>query len=129
MAETILVGCKLPHGLNLDLRDAQGNITARVKLPGNSGFTLPNPDRKFKNPTTVYGDTFTEVEKDHWDAWLKKHKTHPAVVNGAIYAASQQEDAIVQARNHEDENVGFNKIDPKRFGVSKMDDSSKPAGA
>ena len=128
MAETILVGCKLPHGIYLDLRDGAGNISARVKLPGNAHYTLPNPDRKFKNPETVHGDTFTQVDKAHWDAWIKLHGDHPALRSGAIYSAAKKEEAIGKAKEHEFEDVGFNKIDPNKQGITKLDGNSKPAG-
>ena len=129
--ESVIIGCKLPHGLYLDLHDKNNNLTARVKLPGNAGFTLPNKDRKFKNPDTVYGDTLTPVSKEHWDAWLKIHHDHPSVLNGSIYAAAKQEDAKAKARNHEDENVGFDKLDPDKpeHGVKKLNNANMPVFA
>ena len=122
--EKIIVGCKLPHGLYLDLRDAAGNIKARVKLPGVAGYTLPNPDRKFQNPETINGDTLTPVDKDHWDAWIKQHADHPAVLSGAIYARAKRDDAVATAREHQKDNVGFDKVDPNNYGVKKLDSKS-----
>ena len=128
MAETVLVGCKLPHGIYLDLHDGAGNIKARVKLPGNASYTLPNPDRKFQNPTVVYGDTFTSVDKAHWEAWKALHADHPALTSGAIYASANKNDAESKAKAHEHENVGFNKLDPRKHGVAKLGSEAKPAG-
>jgi len=123
---TVIVGCKLPHGLYLDLHDRAGNLKARVKLPGCAGFTLPNPDRKFQNPETIHGDTLTVVDKDHWDKWMETHADHPALASGAIYMATKQADAVARAREHQHDDVGFNKIDPKKEGIKKLDDKDKP---
>lgn len=125
--KTVFVGCKLPHGLYLDLRDEQGNIIARHKLPGCSNFTLPNPNRKFMGAPTVHGDTLTEIPGAHWEAWLKKNKNHPAIRSGAIYAAANQADATARAKEHQGDNVGFDRLNPeKQLGVKKMTDTDNP---
>ena len=121
--DKVLIGCKLPHGLYLDLRDNRGEIKARVKLPGVAGFTLPNPDRKFKNPTTEHGHTITPVDRDHWEAWKKAYPDFPALLSGAVYEANKREDAIAIAAEHEHVNVGFNKGNPKEFGVETRKDN------
>lgn len=127
----VVVGCKLPHGLYLDLRNAAGDIIARHKLAGNAGFSLPNPERKFKQVDTssTFGDTMNIIPKDHWDEWRKRNKDHAALRSGAIYVAKDHQDALAQAREHQGDNVGFDKIDPKRHGVAKLDDRPKPEGA
>lgn len=125
-SKTVLVGCKLPHGLYLDLRDKGGNLVARQKLPGASNFTLPNPERKMQPTSTVHGDTITPIPVDHWEAWLKQNADHPAVRNGAIYARAKREDAEAQALEHERQNIGFNKVNPASLGVKKLSDDNKP---
>jgi hypothetical protein len=128
-AETIIVGCKLPHGLYLDTRLPNGDIKNRVKLPGVASFTMPNENRKFQNPQLTAGDTLTRVDKEHWDEWIGLHADHPAVRSGAIYAAAKKDDAVAMAKEHQKDNVGFDKIDPKKHGVTKLDESPKPIGA
>jgi hypothetical protein len=125
----VLIGCKLPHGLYLDLKDKAGNIKSRAKLLGNANFTLPNPDRKFKgvNTESTFGDTINEVDKDLWDAWIKIHAEHPAILSGAVYMAAKRDDALARAKEHQHENVGFDKLDPKKELVKKMDDKSNPS--
>lgn len=127
--ENVIIGCKLPHGIHLDLYDKHNNLVARHSLAGNASFSLPNPDRKFQNAPLIHGDAFTSIPKEHWDAWLKIHSDHPSVLSGGIYAAAKKEDAQAQARNHEGDNIGFNKVDPKTLGVEKLDDKPKPVGA
>jgi hypothetical protein len=119
--DKVIVGCKLPHGLYLDLYDKNGNLKARVKLPGVAGYTLPNPDRKFVNPELTHGDTLTGVDRGHWEAWHEQHRDHPALLSGAIYAKAKREDAVAVAKEHQVENVGFDKIDPTKHGVKKLD--------
>jgi hypothetical protein len=126
----VLVGCKLPHGLNLDLYDAGNNLKHRQKLRGIMGFHIPNPDRKFVNPETSFGHTITPVPRAHWDAWLEKNKNHPAIVNGFIYVAKSQSDAVAIAKEHENELTGAEQLDPKKQGdVVKLDEDPRPLEA
>lgn len=124
--ETVVIACKLPHGLYLDLLDAGGNLRARHKLTGVAGFTLPNPDRKFQNPNTEFAHTLNIIPKKHWDEWFALHQNHPAILSGAIMVAPKRNDALAMAREHEREAVGFEKVDPKKEGVSKLSDAPKP---
>lgn len=128
---SVIIGCKLPHGLYLDLRNDAGDIVARYKLAGNANFSLPNPERKFKGVDTsaTFGDTLNTIPKAHWEEWRKRNKDHAALRSGAIYVAKDRDDALAQAREHQTENVGFDKIDPKKHGVQKLDDRAKPEGA
>ncbi|MEN6533960.1 MAG: hypothetical protein ABFD89_09885 [Bryobacteraceae bacterium] len=124
--ETVIIGCKLPHGLYLDIHDKAGNLKSRVKLPGCAGFTLPNPDRKFQNPETVHGDTLTAVDKDHWEEWWLNHSEHPAITSGAIYMAAKRSDAESIAKEHEHDDVGFSKVDPNKEPVKKLNGNDRP---
>ena len=124
--EFVVIGCKLPHGLYLDLLDKAGNLRERHKLQGCAGFTLPNPDRHFKNPETTNGSTLNIIPKDFWDEWYDKHKEHPALASGAIYMAAKKEDAVARSREVEKETTGFEKLDPKKEGITKLNDKDKP---
>lgn len=126
MAEKVIVGCKLPHGIYLDLHDSGNNLTAREKLPGIASFTLPNSDRKFKNPDLTNGATLTPIDKDHWLAWLKIHHDHPAVKNGAIFVANKPEEAARAATERNGQDFGFEKLKMDANGVTKLNDLSRP---
>ncbi len=125
-SETVLVGCKLPHGIYLDLYDGM-NLRARVKLPGIMTFKIPtDPPRKFQNPEVVLGHTMTAVPRKHWEEWLEKNKRHPSVVNGFVYAAKNETEAKAVAREHERETTGFEQVDPRALGVEKLSDDPRP---
>lgn len=127
-SETVLVACKLPHGLYLDLY-AGKTLTARVKLSGTMGFRIPNEDRKFVNPDVSFGHSVTPVPRKHWEEWLAAHKDHPAVVGGFVYVSKTKDDAVAQAREREGEVTGFEQVDPKKSGVAPLDKDPRPMEA
>lgn len=125
VSESVLVACKLPHGLNLDLYD--GNVLrSRVKLSGIMGFRIPNPDRKFVNPETYAGHSITSVPRAHWEEWYATHKSHPAVVNGFVYVSKTRDDAQAQAKEREKERTGFEQLDPTKQAVHPLDRDPRP---
>ena len=130
-SETVLVSCKLPHGLNLDIHEDHVGagvppLKARVKIPGIMAFRIPNPDRKFINPETYLGHTVTEVPRRHWEEWLAKNKNHPAVTRGFIFVSTNEKDARAEARERQSETTGFEQLDPKRMGVRPLDGDPRP---
>lgn len=133
VSEIVLVCCKLPHGLNLDLySDAIDGarvpaLRARVKLPGIMKFHIPNDDRKFVNPEVYKGHTITEVPRKHWEEWAERNKNHPALVNGFIFVSKTEADAKAQASERQKELTGFEQLDPKKQGVQKFDADPRPA--
>lgn len=128
-SDTILLGCKLPHGMYLDLYDDAKNLKHRVKLPGIMGFKIPNEDRKFVNPETSFGHTITPVSRAHYEAWIAKNGNHPAVVNGFIYVAKNESDAKAIAKEREKEETGFEQLNPKQHGVQPLDGDPRPLEA
>lgn len=103
---TCIVGCKLPHGLNIDL-DVGGR-----KVP----FTL-----KGRNASRIiggYGLT-TGVPKDAFVAWLESHKEFPYVRNQYLFVHNDMAGARAHARDNEKLRTGMEPIDPldvKRVG-------------
>ena len=78
MAEMVTVGCKLPHGLHLDIHTA-GKPKIRITLKGNNSSLV------------IGGYGITEnVPKDHFDAWMKQNKSHPAIEKDLIFAHAQK---------------------------------------
>jgi hypothetical protein len=128
VSENVLVACKLPHGLNLDLYDGKV-LRSRVKLSGIMAFRIPNPDRKFVNPEVYAGHTITSVPRAHWEEWHEKHKSHPSVVNGFIYVSKTRDDAQAQAKEREKEQTGFEQLDPTKQSVRQLDNDPRPIEA
>jgi hypothetical protein len=109
--ETVIVGCKLPNGLLLQV----GNQTMRVN--GRSQYRMPSPTRKDRNTDVKYADGLTVLNKDFWDTWVKEHRDYAPVKSGAIYASPSRSDAVAKARDTEEMKVGFEPMDPLKAGL------------
>lgn len=127
MAETVIVGCKLPQGLVLQVGDK------RVRLRGSACYIQPNPKRKFQNPRPedmVLADTVNLVDKDFWEKWKKQvGRDYAPIKSGAIYEAKTKADIAAMAVDLESVVSGFEKTDPdKAPGIVKASEDSGPAG-
>lgn len=115
--ETVIVGCKLPNGLVLEVGDK------RVNLRGSAHYLQPNPKRKFKNPEVLFADSITLVDKAFWDAWVKRVGAQFAPIkSGAIYASPNKDDATARAMETEKIVTGLEPIDPEKTpGLGSVD--------
>lgn len=125
--ETCVVGCKLPHGLNLDLEIRPGDkkkkvapVTQRIKLNGaNSSHIIGG-----------YGLT-QAVPKALFLAWLTKNSALPFVRNGSVFMETSETRARDAARERRGEKTGMEPIDPldrkngKTAGLNLDDDALK----
>lgn len=110
MAKSIvIVGCKLPSGLEIRVGDAS------VVLNG-------------ANSNTVVDDTgfgITKVDGEFWEAWKKGHHDFTPLVNGLIFAHDDQAKTRSQAKENAKELTGLEGIDPKKPG--KPGEAIEPA--
>lgn len=106
--DVISVGCKLPHGMHLDIRDAEQPIQ-RVTLKGINSLTAGAIIR----PALREGFAITEnVPKQFFEEWMRTHRNHPAVKNNLIFAHTQIESVRDMGEEFKDELNGFEPIDP-----------------
>jgi hypothetical protein len=124
----ITVGCKLPHGLHLDVKDNAGK-THRITLKGAhhanpAELQIPN------GRGATFGIT-TGVDKDLFDRWMAEHKDFPAVKNGSIFAAESPERVKAEGGEKSKEVTGFEGLDPSKNngGVETADEQSRSAFA
>ena len=134
MAESVIVMCKLPNGLVLQVGDK------RVSLRGSANYLQPNPKRKFSAPEIVYADSLNVVDAKFWDDWCAKilhdfpdqytpgRHTFQPLLSGAIYVGKNRNEATAQAKDKEKERCGFEPVVPKEHGVTDSDKSNQPAG-
>lgn len=109
---TLIVGCKLPNGLHLDLK-TKGGERQRVTLNGaNSGHIVGG-----------YGLT-RNVSAEFIMEWLKVNAKHPAVVNNEIFVHNQLESAEDMARERRDIETGLEPIDPVKKGMLRNAEGS-----
>jgi hypothetical protein len=76
MAKTVTIGCKLPNGIVLEIGEQQ------VEIDG-------------LNKSVIIGATHvtTVVDADFWAAWKAKNATFSALKSGAIFEASNANEA------------------------------------
>ncbi len=80
MAETIVVGCKLPNGLIVE----------------QDGYTVTLNGSNSANVIGGYGLT-DGVDKDAFEKWLSVHKEQPYVVNELVFAQAKANSAQAKA--------------------------------
>jgi len=107
MSEVVIVGCKLPHGLILELKRPNGE-TERVTVAGMNAVRIVGG----------YGLT-PNVSKEFWDAWIKKNHRHAALANGTLFIHTDGKSAESMAKERRDVASGFEAIDPLKNGMLK----------
>lgn len=104
----ITVGCKLPHGLHLDVGGT------RVTLLGTNKSNV------------IGGHGITEgVEESFFKKWLVQNKDSAAVKNGLIFAHEKVENTKAEAIEKANNRNGFEGIDPNKPapGVEPTDET------
>jgi len=116
--ETCVVGCKLPHGLDIDLdvkKDERGIMTdsKRLTLKGANSSRIMGG----------YGIT-RGVPKESFATWLAEHARAPFVINGAVFMVNDDASARDRAKEGGDA-TGLEQIDPlkksAKLGTDKLE--------
>lgn len=115
---TVWVGCKLPHGHEIQLereissRDANGKDVV-LNVPDGEPVVLAgaNADRKRTDPNDMSSYGITEVDADLMNHWMDTHKAFPAVVKGLIFIAPTEADAEDEAADREKVITGVEGLD------------------
>jgi len=98
-ATTVTVACKLPMGL-------------AVKLPDGSHLHLHGAN----SPWAVAGFGLTQgVSSDTWDFIKQEHAGAKWLVNGFVFAQSEHDSAVDQAKDEAERKAGFEPIDPNNL--------------
>ena len=128
MATTVTVGCKLPHGLVLQLQQgyqatiegpqgSQRQVTKYTKAGKEvviKGNAIPAGEAHDK--TIVGGFALTYgVDAEFFAEWMLQHSEFPAVVNGLIFAHEKPQVAEGEAKNARDIVSGLEPINPAKL--------------
>lgn len=114
--KTVTVGCKLPHGLILDLK--VGGELVRHTLKGANAARI------------IGGYGITEnIPADFMEQWLKKNAKHPAVANGSIFLHNDTKSAESIARERREIDTGLGAIDPIKSGMLRGEDGKDDTAA
>lgn len=100
MSAVVLVGCKLPNGLICEMGRPGEESYARVVLNG------ANHSR------VVGGFGLTEVSKNFWEAWHKKHKHLDFVRKGMVFMHVDMASAVDYAKERAEIRTGLEPLDP-----------------
>lgn len=103
--ETVLIGCRLPNGITLRLKQEGKSEETRVVLKGNSGEKL---DSGIYLPPKAFSTT--EVDAEFWAAWKALYVGFPPLKNRAIFEARNEQEAAAKAKDVEKEKTGFEQI-------------------
>lgn len=106
MAEVVIVGCKLPNGLLLNV---DGHT---IRINGKARYNMPSPTRKNLNADVEFADGLTAVDKSFWEKWLAEHKDYGPVMSKLIYASPTRDAAIGKAEDTQEVKTGLEPVDP-----------------
>lgn len=110
--DTVTVGCKLPHGLHLDIYNAD------AKTPEERATVIARHTINGQNSQEIVGGhgITLGVPKAHFEQWMALNKNSAAVRNGLIFAHENAQSAVREAQEKKDTKSGFEGIDPAKPG-------------
>ena len=125
MPGTVVVGCKIPTGLRIQLHKledfaepvmAGGTRMVKRAVPESAAVVLKGSARYIGKDTSGdikngAGLTY-DVDADMFTEWLKRNKDEPYVKNGLVFAQERPGEAKAQARDHLSLKSGLEPIDP-----------------
>ncbi|MBS0986887.1 MULTISPECIES: hypothetical protein [Acetobacter] len=93
-ATTVTVGCKLPGGLVLRLRDVTHTLAGA------------------NTSSVIGGYGLTRLPADFWQAWAEAYAHYPLLRQGLIFAQSTAEKGAAQAREQAELRSGLEAVNP-----------------
>ncbi len=129
MAEMVQVGCRLPHGLVMELikpgpmRRPSPRGT-RVTLKG-ANSVLTGRDN-FNPIVSSFG--VTAVEKDFAEAWFKANEDADFIKSGAVFRVKTENDAKAAMREREKDTTGLEPLNPGTDAKGESLDPRMPQG-
>ena len=105
--KTVIVGCKLPNGLIIEVggQSVELNGANASNIIGGHGITY-------------------DVDADLFNAWMEAHQDRDMVKNGFVFAHDKAADTKAEAAEKADNATGLEAVDPNapNAGVTKADE-------
>lgn len=106
MSDDIVVACKLPHGIYLDVGKQRIQLngvmqSGRVHAPF------------FMAPSNAVG--LTKVPRDFWEAWVQEHQEFMPFKKGLIFASDKKKKVLDEASEKTSLKSGLERIDPNKM--------------
>jgi len=112
-----IIGCKLPNGLVCELGKFGDPDYKAIRLNGANS-------RRIVAPGSDYG--ITEVPKDFWDKWVKRHARLDFVQKQMVFAVNDEASARDMAKDGAKVRTGLEPLDPMKALPGTTDLSGKP---
>jgi len=103
--DTVIVGCKLPNGLHLEVKNKDGE-KIRVTVAGANASRIIGG----------YGLT-PNVPAEFMSEWFKRNARHPAVIGHNIFIHADEASARDIAKERAKVETGLEGIDPVKRGM------------
>lgn len=110
MADVIVIGCRLPCGVVLELGGKQVALAGQNQ--NKSGIVLLSQDD--------YGETI--VDKSFWDEWKKMNGSFQPLASGAIFEAKNQSEAKAKQKELKKEKTGHEPMPQEGAGIKPSDE-------
>lgn len=118
-AAILVIGCKLPSGLKLEIGKPHDPGYRSVDLKGaNHGEYQGRADSgRIFVPKTEQGFGLTRVPADLWEEWKKRHKVNATrwLRDGVLFVAEDGESARAMAADHAEVTTGFEQLNPDKL--------------
>lgn len=112
----VVIGCRHPCGIVLDLTNASGEVV-KVKLNGQNSAQEGSPIILLSERD--YGITY--VDSNFWGAWKELFKDYAPLKTGMIFEAKDERDAKAIHKEVKDEATGHEPMPQEGSGVKKAD--------
>lgn len=110
----VLIGCKLPHGLQLQLADKPDIVVLNGQ--NQNGYS-----KDMYVPPVPYGET--EVDADFWNAWKKENAGLDFVKNGLVFEAPVGKPAELAAKAKDTDKTGLEPLNQADIAKSGVEES------
>ena len=107
-ADVVMVGCKLPHGIILELLEPSSGTNSDGKVvqllqppPAGQRITLKGANSLREDKRAAQGQfpyAVTPVPRTFWEEWFRRNKTLEFVVKGFVFAERSEADAKAKGR-------------------------------
>lgn len=147
-SENVVVGCKLPNGVHLQLQRKTrptDPVTGREydfweRMPGGytlNGIALDHAKLaraempEFLLVGSPRPSAFTTIPRAFWEEWVEQNKHTPLYLSGDVWGSDNETDARVMAKERSQQRTGFEPVDPdnpnERPIGRKIETAERPA--
>lgn len=142
-SSTVIVACKLPNGLRLDLMGEEVRSTVptlagpqeavhrnklgSVVLRGSAAERRLERGDDYGRPmdaepiaTVSGGFGLTTVDKGFWEAWSEQNRDYPPFKNGLIFAGARSDHAPKRAAEQAELRSGYEPMDPEKPSTGRI---------